>query len=105
MIEKSFRFPREPEDFYSFLKKVANKKMEAEIVKNGEKPAEKQTATQHLVLSRILEQVVMIGEQLHGLNLRVGDLEDLLPTIRLGQRDRTTGTRSVQEEIPEPIKD
>ena len=79
--------------------------MEAEKEKNGRKPAEKQIPNQHSVLTRILEQVVGIGEQLHGLNLRVGDIEALLPTIRLEQRNRAVSARSVQEEIPEPIED
>ena len=92
-------------DFYSFLKKVANRKMDAEKAKNGKKPAEKQTPNQHLVLSRILEQVTMIGEQIRGLNLRVGDLEAFLPTVRLEQRGGTARNRSIQEEIPEPIED
>ena len=79
--------------------------MEAETGKNGKKQAEKPTPTQHLVLNRILEQVILTREQIRGLNLRVGDLEALLPTVRLEQRGGTARNRSIQEEIPEPIED
>ena len=79
--------------------------MDAKKAKKGKKPAEKPTPTQHLVLKRILEQVIMTREQIRGLNLRVSDLEALLPTVRLEQRGGTARNRSIQEEIPEPIED
>ena len=79
--------------------------MEAGEEKKSTRPAEKKIPDEYSVLTRILQQVVMMGERLRGLNSRVTYLETLLPTIRLARRNGTVDAGSVQAATPRPVED